>query len=1328
MFFICQNVFALDLSITSTNETCTGNGSLTFVITNQVPSVPVFYSVYMLPNTTTPIVTTSSNSYNTLVAGSYLVIASQTVNGTETTVSQNAIILNEIIPLTFSITGTKVLCGNDGAITVSASATAVSYQILAGPVTTGIQSSNVFTGLSAGVYNIRVVDNCGDGIVQAFTLLSATSSLQIFSPNLVQVLSCNSVKISHFIGPGNSSQIAYPITIQTTINPPTGSPIVSSQVITSGTSLNLIIPATNNQSYSYNLLITDACGHIYSRNNNFVSYTPIQISDPQIDTNTSFSCTSLNVLHTLSLEATHLFLYPISVQTTIYSPTGAAVVTNQSITSGTEIYLNIPMDSGVSYSYDVLITDACGNSYSLNNNVISANFNFEANAGIAGCNDNMVEFLLTNFGPPYTINFITTPSGFNPSAYNSSYPGPYTSSPVYFGGLGNSLPVGTYVVEVADGCGNVSQQSFVITPTQVTLVEQSSTPSGCGANTGTLSLFFNPIKEIDIVTLIAAPSTYLNPLPENVSSFIGLNNVFLMEDLPPGTYTFNLTDLCGNIYTETVIVGVTSGNIFSVNRPGCDLGTTSVTISVQNSVINFIEIIEAPSTFAFPLPYNVSVNIASNGAFYMNSLAAGNYKFRIIDNCGSDRIYEKMLDGLNTGSTVVTVSEKCGAFDLELAHTSNGNYITSFWLQKFNSQDNVWEHPSTGFNYITGTSLNSTNAVSLINNLNNINLAYSGLFRIVKVFYNYSDGTSNLNRCITVINEFEFNGGPKIIDAYAFPCSNNTLEVVVIASGLPPLDYKITTKNGLPFIVNNNTSNTFAGLTPAIYNFRVEDVCGNFVNRVFNVTLLQEPEIVASNLCNGSNGQLEIQNFPFVTYQWYNIANPSVILSTSNTLQFSPFNSASNVGTYAVQLSSTNTNSCINQTIQYVINPNGFNPNAGNDSNSSLCKENTPINLNTFLSNPHDSNGVWTDSNNIVLTNTTINPNNYSVGNHTFNYTVTGFCAISDIATITITIKDLPAKPILAAPTPICVGDDVLLESNTTPNATYFWTGPNGFTSTDQNPLILSFTSINNGTYFAFITVDGCNSETEQIVINTNPLPDFTIDGATSICVGQNEILTINPTNFDASLAAIEWYYENILLSTQTNSTLQINQIGTYKAVINSSGCVSEKEIEVTEKINSFNVVLEQGCNGNQYEIQILNSSDFPNASYSWTGPNGFVSFSQNIIVPNLEIGQYNVEVTDVLGCKSNAFEVVKNTNCFIANAFSPDEDGLNDSFDLSGYNVKKIYVYNRWGKLVYDKDNYINEWKGQTNNNEKLPASTYFYVLEFDEGENKTGWVYVTY
>jgi len=1228
LFFFCQDAFALDLQVTATNETCTGNGSLSFSVTNQTVGVPVFYNIYLLPNTTTPIATVSTNSYGGLVAGSYLVIASQTVGNTTTTAQQNVVIENQIVALTFTIAAIKVKCGNDGQITVNiTSGVAVSYQLLSGPVTTGVQSNNVFQNLPVGQYDIRVFDSCGEGVVQTFTLTNITPLVTIGSPvlNNPNPIVCDSMTINHLLSSSVNTQIFYPLTVQVTATPPSG---------------------------------------------------------------------------------------------------GTPVVTTQTVT-GSPLTVTVPSINGVSYLYDILITDACGNVFIRNNNTFSAIFNFNVEILLENCNDYVVKFTPVNFKAPYTVNFISAPAGFNPVLCNSNHPGPFSGNFVIYGTSPNYMPLGVYTVEITDSCGFTKTKTFNV-------VDVPSSPisvvnaTGCGEN-GNLSIGLSPSRPLATVILNSAPPAYTNTLPEDLSSLIFSNGVFYFQDIPLGTYVFDLVDVCGNTYTHTVVLAGTPETPLFEQKPGCVEGDASVRIFFPNASIATIEIQEAPTTFGFSLPYNVSFNIV-NGEFFMNSLTAGNYKFKITDNCGFVSFVNMTLIGYTTTNSVYNVTENCGSFNLQLNHTSNGTYLTSYWLQKYDPINNVWEHPSTGVDYIPGSNITNANAFPLVNNSNNLNLAFSGTFRVVKMFYNFSNGTFVVNRCVLSLYEFEFTGGPKIIDAYSFPCANNLQEVVIIATGLPPLQYSIIEKNGLPFVINNGNSNTFANLDAASYKFEVTDVCGNVVNRIFDVSLLSEPQIIASNLCNGVNGQFEIQNFPFVTYQWYNTQNPSVILSTTSTLPFAPFDSQNDIGTYAVQLSTTNPNSCVNQTITYTINDSGFNPNAGDDANLVFCKESQSISLNSLLSNPHDAGGTWTDANGDVVTNTTINPINFNAGNYQYTYTVGGLCTSSDLALISITIKDLPSAPVLSAPDPICRGEEIQLNASLITNASYFWTGPNGFTSTDQNPIIQNYDANNDGDYYVFVEVDGCNSSTEQITLNSNPLAQFSIDGSTTICIGQNEDLTINPVGFDINLALVNWYYNGVLLTNETSSTLQINQIGIYSVVIDYEGCISENEVEVIEKVNSFQVVLEQGCNEKDYEINIVNTQDFPSATYSWTGPNGFVSFNPNIIVPNLQIGTYTVEVTNSVGCKSSASALVENTNCFIPNGFSPDDDGINDSFDLSGYNVKKISIYNRYGRLVYDKDNYINEWKGQTNENKRLPASTYFYVIEFYEGENKTGWVYVSY
>lgn len=81
---------------------------------------------------------------------------------------------------------------------------------------------------------------------------------------------------------------------------------------------------------------------------------------------------------------------------------------------------------------------------------------------------------------------------------------------------------------------------------------------------------------------------------------------------------------------------------------------------------------------------------------------------------------------------------------------------------------------------------------------------------------------------------------------------------------------------------------------------------------------------------------------------------------------------------------------------------------------------------------------------------------------------------------------------------------------------------------------------------------------------------------------------------------------------------------------------------------------------------------------------------------------------------------------CTIPRGISPNNDGKNDSFDLSAFNVTQLSIYNRYGQQVYSRDNYVGEWHGQTDNNNELPTGTYYYSIEQTGGEHKTGWVYI--
>ena len=99
----------------------------------------------------------------------------------------------------------------------------------------------------------------------------------------------------------------------------------------------------------------------------------------------------------------------------------------------------------------------------------------------------------------------------------------------------------------------------------------------------------------------------------------------------------------------------------------------------------------------------------------------------------------------------------------------------------------------------------------------------------------------------------------------------------------------------------------------------------------------------------------------------------------------------------------------------------------------------------------------------------------------------------------------------------------------------------------------------------------------------------------------------------------------------------------------------------------------------------------------------------------------------------TNAYECYGITNfdlviCQIPQGISPNNDGYNDSFELRGYNVKSLKIFNRYGKLVFSTVNYNDSWQGESDEGGKLPVGTYFFHMVYDDDMEKTGWVYINY
>lgn len=80
-----------------------------------------------------------------------------------------------------------------------------------------------------------------------------------------------------------------------------------------------------------------------------------------------------------------------------------------------------------------------------------------------------------------------------------------------------------------------------------------------------------------------------------------------------------------------------------------------------------------------------------------------------------------------------------------------------------------------------------------------------------------------------------------------------------------------------------------------------------------------------------------------------------------------------------------------------------------------------------------------------------------------------------------------------------------------------------------------------------------------------------------------------------------------------------------------------------------------------------------------------------------------------------------------LPNVISPNGDGLNDAWVVpEPVTPMHLRIYNRWGNLVYESENYANNWSGVTIQGEKVTDGMYFYVLIMPHAPPKKGFIQV--
>lgn len=161
----------------------------------------------------------------------------------------------------------------------------------------------------------------------------------------------------------------------------------------------------------------------------------------------------------------------------------------------------------------------------------------------------------------------------------------------------------------------------------------------------------------------------------------------------------------------------------------------------------------------------------------------------------------------------------------------------------------------------------------------------------------------------------------------------------------------------------------------------------------------------------------------------------------------------------------------------------------------------------------------------------------------------------------------------------------------------------------------------------------------------------------------------------------------------------------------------------------SQNYVIEL-CKGDTIKSFYVDNFEYFTTIWEVTPPTSvlYQDDSQIVLLLNQE-GLYNLSVYYANdNCKTdNTSVVIKVILCldsyvWIPNAFTPNEDDLNDYFHIKTLNITDYHlmIFNRWGELIFESFDPTYLWDGRTKNNEMIMEGVYVYKFTYKDHRNK--------
>ncbi|KAF2506405.1 beta strand repeat-containing protein, partial [Flavobacterium foetidum] len=526
--------------------------------------------------------------------------------------------------------------------------------------------------------------------------------------------------------------------------------------------------------------------------------------------------------------------------------------------------LTVDTNSGANLAWDVYVRDANGCTAKSTVNVIVDSLPAVTNVSVNN--------QCTASGSTFTIT--ATATGLAPLTYSIDGTNFQTSATF-------TVAAGSYTVTVKDvnGCTASAPAATVVYP-QLT-----------AAGTVTKELDCTATPNAVITVTIAggrAPFTYTvqkgsGTVSAPSASIAGPTFTYSVAPADADTYTFVVTDT--NNCSRTAVVTVDP-----ISNP--TVTAAAVNAGCNGSSDGSVTLTGAGGSGGYTYSSNATTGFTANAVF--TGLAAGSYTFYVRDSKGCQgSVPVTITQPLTLAATTAVVGFTCDAANGKVAGTVTVNVTAGTGTAPYEYSFN-------------GNGFGSNNVLTLNDNGSNQNYSYT--VRDAKGCT--VTGTGTLSR-LNPPTDLAFG-------AAAITCTATTTTVTLTASnGVGTLEYETIAPS--PVIVAKQTSNSFAGLAPGTYMFRVTDVNGCYYTESYTINPVTPITVTANKtsdvLCNGGNtGSIRLNVAGFAATSSYSYTVNGGTAVTGNTAATANITNLT-AGNYAIVVTDETTGCTANASI-----------------------------------------------------------------------------------------------------------------------------------------------------------------------------------------------------------------------------------------------------------------------------------------------------------------------------------------------------------------------------------------------------------------------------